>query len=52
MNNFFPHGAPMIRSGYRGFLSAVLMLWRMNRNARKLNIKTKAEFIIGFPWFK
>lgn len=52
MDNFFPRGQPIIRLGYRGFLSAVVMLWRMNRNCRKLGIKTRAEFIVGFPWFK
>lgn len=52
MENWFPHGAPVIRLGYRGFLSAVVMLWRMNRNARQLDIKTKAEFILPVRWFR
>lgn len=40
------------RVGYRGFLSAVWMLFKMNRNARQLGIRSRCEFITGMPWLK
>jgi hypothetical protein len=40
------------RRGYSGFLSMIWMLWRMNRNAKKLDIKTKAEIILPVRWFR
>ena len=52
MDNLFPQGAPVIRLGYSGFISAVIMLWRMHRNARQLDIKAKAEIIVPLRWFK
>lgn len=52
MDNWFPRGTPIIRLGYSGFFSAVVMLWRMNRNAKATGIKTKAEFILPLRWFK
>ena len=42
----------IVRLGYRGFLSAVWMLWKMNRNGKQLGIVTKAEFILPVPWLK
>jgi hypothetical protein len=40
------------RLGYSGFLSAVWMLWKMNRNAKQLRITTKAEIILPVPGLK
>lgn len=40
------------RLGYYGFLSAVFMLFRMNRNARKTGVTMKCEIIVGLPWLK
>lgn len=38
--------------GYSGFLSAVWMLWRMNRNAKQTAVVMKAEIIVPLRWFK
>lgn len=35
------------RVGYKGFLSLVVMLWKLNRAARKYGIKAKYEIV--FP---
>lgn len=35
---------------YRGFISAVWLLWKMNRNAKQLRIKTRAVFTLPVPW--
>ena len=40
------------RVGYRGFLSAVWMLWKMNRNAKEMRLNTKAEIILPLRWFR
>lgn len=42
----------IVRLGYRGFLSAIWMMWKMNRNARALAMTTKAEIIFPLPWLK
>ena len=42
----------IVRLGYRGFLSAIWMLWKMNRNARALQINTKAEIILPLRWLR
>lgn len=48
---WYPLGAGVIqRMGYSGFLSAVIMLWRMNRNAKQLGLVTKAEFTLPVRW--
>jgi len=52
MDNFYPHHAGIVRLGYSGFLSAVWMLWRMNRNAKQLRIISKCELILPLRWFK
>lgn len=50
---FFPSNTPYIkRVGYRGFLSLVWMLWRMNRSAKLFGIKTKAEITLPVRWLK
>ena len=38
--------------GYRGFLSLIWMLCRMNRNAKQLDIHTKAEIILPVRWLR
>lgn len=40
------------RLGYRGFLSAVWMLWKMNRNAKALRINTKCEIVLPIRWLR
>lgn len=50
--NFYPNTAFIKRLGYYGFLSAVWMLWKMNRNARQLDIKSKCEITLPMPWLK
>lgn len=40
------------RFGYSGFLSAVWMLWKMNRNANRMRIHTKAEILLPIRWFR
>ncbi len=50
--NFYPNTAFIKRIGYRGFLSAVWMLWKLNRNARQLRIETIYEIRLPVPWLK
>ena len=38
------------RVGYSGFISAVWMLWRMNRAARQVDCKVKFEVIVPMRW--
>lgn len=40
------------RLGYRGFLSAVLMLWRMNRSARILGVSLRCEIVLPVRWLR
>ena len=42
----------IVRLSYRGFLSAVWMVWKMNRNSRQLGITSKAEIILPLRWLK
>lgn len=39
--------AGVIRVGYRGFFSAVVALWRMNRGAHRSG--TRARFVVEVP---
>lgn len=40
------------RIGCYGFLSAIVMLWRLNRNAKELGIKSKIELTLPLRWFR
>ena len=40
------------RIGYKGFLSIIWVLWKMNKQCRKKNFKAKYEFILPVKWFK
>lgn len=40
------------RIGYSGFLSAVWMLWKMNKSARTNQIHMKAEIIVPLKWLR
>lgn len=42
----------IVRLGYSGFLSAVWMMWKMNRASRAFDIKTKAEIIFPLRWLR
>lgn len=39
--------AGIVRVGYRGFLSAVVALWKMNRGAKRENLR--ARFVVEVP---
>lgn len=42
----------IVRLNYRGFLSAVWMLWKMNRSSRSVGVKTEARIVLPLPWLK
>lgn len=42
----------IVRLGYRGFLSAVWMLWKMNSNAKQLGIKSRCEIMLPIRWLR
>ena len=51
--NWFPSASVDIkRVGYHGFLSMILMLWKMNRQAKLLGSKHKVEITFPFRWFR
>jgi hypothetical protein len=53
MLNVFPETSGFIkRVGYRGFLSMIWTLWRMNRSAKKMRIQCKAEIMFPVHWLK
>lgn len=50
--NWFPSNPNIKRVGYYGFLSMIWTLWRMNRQAKTLNIKCKAEITFPIRWLR
>ena len=53
LGTFIYPGLPGVkRLGYRGFLSAVWILWKMNRNAKKLRITTECRIRLPIRWLR
>ena len=53
MINLYPDTSGYIkRIGYRGFFSMIWTLWKMNRGAKKANIKCKAEITFPLRWIR
>lgn len=45
-------GTVFSRHGYRGFLSLVWMLWKMNHKLRQLDMTSKVEITLPMPWLR
>lgn len=50
--SFSPIEAPIKLMGYRGFISAVWMLWRMNRASRAAGVTTEARIRLPIRWLR
>ena len=47
---WIPNDGGVKRLGYSGFLSAVWMLWRINRNAKQNRVMSIVEIRVPIRW--